>query len=175
VKVKLLPVSLSSDHWRSYESNTKARGFSKVLIYQISQTSYLVVEKPFKKGEHIATFNITEYCEPAWCTIQVSKDKHVNIVEPLLYMNHSCNPSVNIDTSKGLVISNRDLSEGDAVTYFYPSTEWKLAQPFDCWCGSQKCLKTVSGAIGLNVKSLRKEYFFNQHILELSGVDSTEK
>jgi len=22
------------------------------------------------------------------------------------------------------------------VTFFYPSTEWKMAQPFDCLCGS---------------------------------------
>lgn len=26
------------------------------------------------------------------------------------------------------------LKEGDELTFFYPSTEWSMAQPFDCLC-----------------------------------------
>jgi len=32
------------------------------------------------------------------------------------------------------------------MTFFYPSTEWDMAQPFTCLCGSSKCLGEIKGA-----------------------------
>ena len=30
----------------------------------------------------------------------------------------------------------RPISEGDELTFFYPSTEWAMAEPFECGCGA---------------------------------------
>lgn len=37
----------------------------------------------------------------------------------------------------------RGLAEGQDITFFYPSTEWDMAQGFDCACGA-----TVSASEG---------------------------
>jgi len=35
------------------------------------------------------------------------------------------------------------LKKGDDITFFYPSTEWDMAQGFDCNCGAKVCLTAV--------------------------------
>jgi len=69
------------------------------------------------------------------------------------------------------------------VTFFYPSTEWKMAQPFDCLCGStvrpnfllvhpdfhgqwirQGCLERIEGAISLSAEELSSHGFVNPWI-----------
>jgi len=48
------------------------------------------------------------------------------------------------------------LEPGDEFTFFYPSTEWEMAQPFICNCGSKDCLQLVKGAAHLAVETLSK-------------------
>lgn len=63
------------------------------------------------------------------------------------------------------VVAERDIAEGDELNFFYPSTEWEMAQPFECWCGSSKCLKKVKGAKFMSKEDLKKHGFINDHIL----------
>ena len=66
------------------------------------------------------------------------------------------------------VVQHRPLRKGDELSFFYPSTEWDMAQPFDCGCGASKevCLKWITGAKTVDEKILRR-YWLNQHIEEL--------
>jgi hypothetical protein len=48
------------------------------------------------------------------------------------------------------------LEPGDEFTFFYPSTEWEMAQPFICNCGSEACLQLINGASHLSVETLSK-------------------
>jgi hypothetical protein len=41
------------------------------------------------------------------------------------------------------------LNQGDEFTFFYPSTEWDMIQPFTCYCGYSNCLKQIQGALYL--------------------------
>lgn len=62
---------------------------------------------------------------------------------------------------------NRDLKKGDMLSFFYPSTEWVLAQPFDCWCGAEdKCFGRIEGAATMDPERLN-EYFLNSYIKEM--------
>ncbi|NJM97533.1 MAG: SET domain-containing protein [Phormidesmis sp. RL_2_1] len=81
----------------------------------------------------------------------------------LAHLNHHCNPNVVVDTARMELRAIRDISPGEDLTFFYPSTEWEMAEPFACLCGDNKCLKTISGAkdISLNVLG---NYFINRHI-----------
>ena len=78
-------------------------------------------------------------------------------------MNHSCAPTAIVDTTKMEVRAAKPIMQGTPVTFFYPSTEWDMAQPFDCNCGEKECLGTVSGAKHIPRHILRK-YVLNQHI-----------
>jgi len=40
----------------------------------------------------------TEVRQKKWSTVQVSQDKHVELNSALMYLNHSCRPSLEIDT-----------------------------------------------------------------------------
>ena len=66
------------------------------------------------------------------------------------------------------VVQNRPLRKGDELSFFYPSTEWDMAQPFDCGCGASEavCLKRIEGAKKVDEKILRR-YWLNHHIEEL--------
>jgi hypothetical protein len=48
------------------------------------------------------------------------------------------------------------LQPGDELTFFYPSTEWEMAQPFVCNCGTAACIQLINGASHLSVETLSK-------------------
>jgi hypothetical protein len=78
-------------------------------------------------------------------------------------MNHSCAPTAIVDVSTMQVRAATPIQSGTPVTFFYPSTEWEMAQPFQCNCSSKKCLGVISGAKDIPRHILR-QYFLNQHI-----------
>lgn len=110
--------------------------------------------------------NLPVLFSPNYKTIQIDVNSHVEESETLRFMNHSCDPNTNVDTQRGVCIAARDIEEGEEVTFFYPSTEWSMAQVFECACGSPNCIGTVSGASALSPEVL-KRYFINPHILRM--------
>jgi hypothetical protein len=64
------------------------------------------------------------------------------------------------------VSSEQDLKEGDELTFFYPSTEWHMSQPFECGCKEEVCRGKISGAKDMDEKVLA-EYWLNAHIEEM--------
>lgn len=139
--------------------------------------------------------------KPTWRTIQTSATTHTDPLSALLYMNHSCAPSVEVHAfspdkdgkyptqpPNGLpssvkapevsdlgiagevrVARDRGIEPGQALTFFYPCTEWKFDRAFDCLCGAPKdvCLGRVEGASAIPKEKLGK-WFFNEHILKLA-------
>lgn len=104
----------------------------------------------------------------AYSSVQASRDLHIELNCDLVYINHSCRPSLVFDMQRWevRVSSERDLKEGDELTFFYPSTEWHMAQPFDCGCKEQGCKGEITGAKDMN-ESVLAEYWLNAHIEEL--------
>lgn len=84
---------------------------------------------------------------PSYLTVQLDADTHL-VPEPsfLQYVNHSCDPNVSFDMARLALVAVRDLRAGDELTYFYPSTELTMAQPFDCACGTAACVGHIAGA-----------------------------
>lgn len=62
-------------------------------------------------------------------------------------VNHSCSPTAYVDLSSKLPeqwcvrTTPAGLKAGEAITFFYPSTEWDMAQGFDCACGYDVSLR----------------------------------
>ncbi|KAI9105469.1 hypothetical protein DFS34DRAFT_599497 [Phlyctochytrium arcticum] len=131
-----------------------------------SFTSKLVVLKTKSAGDVIAPMEGITEAVKRWSSVQISADTHIELNSELVYMNHSCDPSVYIDVTKRQVIAAKDLQPEDELTFFYPSTEWDMSQAFDCWCGAQKCIKRVQGARHLSEDVLSHQ-FINSHIQKL--------
>ncbi len=74
------------------------------------------------------------------------------------------------------VARGRDLKVGDELTFFYPSTEWDMAQPFRCECGAEECKGWIQGAGSMD-RGLLEGYWLNEHIVarlrEVNGELST--
>ncbi|CRG90907.1 hypothetical protein PISL3812_07953 [Talaromyces islandicus] len=107
-----------------------------------------------------------------YTTVQLDRTTHIELNSDLVYCNHSCDPTVVFDMSKMevRVVDNKPLKSGDPVTFFYPSTEWEMDQPFDCTCGSPKCHKRIAGAKNME-RSVLEEYWLNEHVVSLLKQD----
>lgn len=60
------------------------------------------------------------------------------------YMNHACSPTTRILDRQ--VIAVREIAALEGVTFDYNTTEYDMAEPFACRCGSAHCVGTVRGA-----------------------------
>ncbi|RDG36684.1 SET domain-containing protein-lysine N-methyltransferase [Streptomyces corynorhini] len=102
---------------------------------------------------------------PTVYSVQVSRDEHLD-PENLHFLNHSCVPNTFLDTEASHVIAIRPIAEGEPLSFFYPSTEWEMGNPFPCACGATACLGTITGASALPAVVL-EGYALNAHIREL--------
>lgn len=127
--------------------------------------------KAFKKGDRIVTLSKCVFgAEKRYTSVQYAADKHFELNNEFVYMNHSCAPSVQLSVSDSNdihVFALQDLASGDDLTFFYPSTEWDMDQPFDCTCKADNCLGTIKGAKYLSLAQLEERGFANEHILAL--------
>ena len=129
-------------------------------IWQNAQTSQksLHAIKLFKPGDIISKFHAGSLSgAPTYLTVQIGINRHITLQpEFLQYINHSCEPNVFFDTTTMQVICLKELNAGDELTFFYPSTEWDMVQPFVCNCGSKDCLQLINGASHLSLKTFNK-------------------
>jgi hypothetical protein len=121
-----------------------------------------------ERGEVLAAFRAAEVVPaPTRHSIQVDARRHV-LMEPdaLRFTNHSCDPTVHIDTARRRIVALRRIEPGDEITYFYPATEWLMAEPFTCRCGSERCIGRIAGAAELPTAILAR-YPLGEHIEQL--------
>jgi hypothetical protein len=139
---------------------------SSLTIRTQNKYRSLTTEKAYHRGDIICPIPTESlYSKPNQFTVQIGVDKHVEVKE-LASMNHSCAPSTILDTTRMLVVAARDLSPGDELTFFYPSTEWEMSSPFICLCGAPNCIHVVAGARFLPLSTL-ENHFLNKHIRQL--------
>src|SRR5258706_7831897 len=119
----------------------------------------LFAQQSFQSGEMIADFSAgTIAAEPTYLTVQVDTGKHITLQpEFLQYINHSCAPNVFFDTTAMKLVALKEIRQEEEMTFFYPSTEWEMTQPFRCYCGSPACLGEIKGAAFLS-KNVWKQY-----------------
>jgi hypothetical protein len=92
-----------------------------------------------------------------YLTVQTGTDRHITLKpEFLQYINHSCAPNAFFNTTSMELVCLQPIQPGDEFTFFYPSTEWEMAQPFVCNCGSAACIQLINGASHLSVETLSK-------------------
>src|SRR5690606_29826671 len=106
-------------------------------------------------GTTIYALDGRETALPTRYSLQVGRDVHLDpddAHDPLdrvrrrswRYLNHHCEPNALIRHRE--LIALRDIARGEGVTFDYNTTEWELADPFACHCGSPLCVGVVRGA-----------------------------
>lgn len=128
----------------------------------------LVARVPIARGVVFHTFErAASHAVRHARTIQVSAHEHVMDLDFLAKFNHSCDPTAFVDTSRRECVALRDVSVGEQLDYFYPATEWHMAEPFECRCRASRCLGRIVGAGQLPLEALRG-HRLNAHIVGLA-------
>ena len=114
--------------------------------------------KAFKRGDVVSIFTPEEeLSSPTYLTVQKADGLHITLSPSFLqYVNHACSPTAFFDTTFMQFVALKDVDEGEELTFFYPSTEWQMAQAFTCHCGNIDCLGTIQGAAFLPEKVLQR-------------------
>jgi SET domain-containing protein len=119
----------------------------------------LVAAAPIAAGSTIFTLVGRETRVATRYSIQVGPEMHLDSDDLAtdeervrdrywMYLNHSCEPSAWI---RGLaVIALRDIAAGEGVTFDYNATEFAMAEPFECHCGTASCVGRVAGYAALD-------------------------
>lgn len=68
------------------------------------------------------------------------------------------------------------LRPGTELTFFYPSTEWAMAQSFDCFCGTPSCKGRIAGASEMSEKQLEGMWLngFIRDMIEERDLENTK-
>lgn len=107
-----------------------------------------------------------EFLEPSRWTVQVALGVHVETSpHETRYINHSCDPNVFFDVETREIVALKSIRVDEALTFFYPSTEWDMDEHFDCVCRQPVCRGRISGARSLSPEVLQS-YRINPHVLE---------
>ena len=132
--------------------------FAEVLQNTATHQNSLHTTVSFRPGDVISTFHAgIAQSYATYLTVQTAADRHITLMpEFLQYINHSCAPNVFFDTEAMQLICLKALHPGDELSFFYPSTEWEMSQPFVCNCGNRDCLQLINGASHLSVETLAK-------------------
>lgn len=123
-------------------------GFAEILRNTVTNQKSLHALIPFKKGDVLSKFSAGEiYTTPNYLTVQRGINEHITLTPVFLqYINHSCSPNVFFDTYSMEIVALKDIEPNEEFSFFYPSTELDMAQPFICYCGSKDCLQNIKGA-----------------------------
>lgn len=102
----------------------------------------------FKPDDVISSFYWTAIqAEPSYLTIQLGEKQHISLLPSYLAcVNHSCDPNAFFDIERKQLVCIKPISRGEEILFFYPSSEWCMARPFDCHCKSRHCLQKIAGA-----------------------------
>ncbi|APA12757.1 hypothetical protein SS1G_08181 [Sclerotinia sclerotiorum 1980 UF-70] len=127
-------------------------GYTTKSISRVSLPPYAV----FAKMEFPPC---TSAPEATYATVQTDTNTHLNLNSDLLYINHSCEPSLIFDVqNQHILTSHTGLQPGQELTFFYPSTEWKMSQSFSCNCGTASCVGEISGAGQMSASALEGKW-----------------
>lgn len=126
----------------------------RLAVIRLDEEFRLCAARPVVAGERLFTIEGDLTTVPTRYSVQVGRSTHVDLpgtvtIEEILdkyywrFMNHGCEPNVAIRGRE--VHSLRALRQWDEITFDYNTTEYDIAEPFDCRCGSAGCIGRVRG------------------------------
>ncbi len=132
--------------------------FANVVLNNETNQRSLFAAAAFQPGDVITKFSADKIQKYAtYLTVQTGTNRHITLLPDFLqYINHSCAPNSFFNTTSMELVCLQTIQPGDEFTFFYPSTEWEMAQPFVCNCGTAACIQLINGASHLSVETLSK-------------------
>ena len=138
---------------------------SRAAVARIHGNYHVVATELLQPGDLVLRIEGDLTRQPTRYTVQVDADRHIEVpaeagLELLLdryfwrFLNHSCDPSAILRGRE--VIARRRIKPMDEVTFDYDSTEYDMAEPFRCRCGSPRCRGEIRGYRHLDAAQRRR-------------------
>jgi len=127
---------------------------SRVKVVGAPQGYGLVATEPIAEGEALWPVEGVTTDRASRYSIQVDDGTHIDVVPgmseeerrvryPWRFINHSCAP--NTVLRGRWFVALKSIGVNESVTYDYNTTEFDLADPFECQCGESRCIGSISG------------------------------
>ena len=138
----------------------------------------LIALRPIGAGERLCAIEGVTTERPGRHTLQIDEQLHLDAgdghsEEELRarfgwrFVEHGCEPNARIVRRE--LVALRAIAPGEAITYDYNTTEWELAAPFRCRCGSTKCLGEIRGFKHLTTEQRAALRDVALHLARLAG------
>ena len=120
----------------------------KVEVRDTKKVKSLFAIDSFVEDEVVLEFEKNFLEQPRRDTLCIDTNKHQYSTNPKAtenFLNHSCNPNGYIDFEDLTYRALRPIKKGEELTFNYLTTEWDMANKFDCSCGSNNCYGKIKG------------------------------
>lgn len=145
---------------------------------------HLVAVRFITAGETLFQMEGVTTRQPSRYSLQIADDLHLDVGDGhsgeemfdryfWRFLNHSCEPNTMIRSRQ--VIAIREIGPWEDVTFNYNTTEYAMAEPFECHCGSPRCIGIIRGfkhldaAERLRLRPLLADYLLR---LDCAGTES---
>jgi quercetin dioxygenase-like cupin family protein len=106
-------------------------------------------DEAIAKGTPLYEFPGKIVDKPNMHTVQLSRGRHIDgHTGGPEYTSHACDPNAYFRFGANdyvELVAIKDIVAGDHITFHYCTTEWDMAEKFDCVCGSKLCIGAIKG------------------------------
>jgi hypothetical protein len=138
-----------------YEINSRIETDFGIEMKDIEGYKGLFAKESFIEASVIFYLKGRVSIHPNKYSIQLDRNKHLDFPTDRKanddldyawqYLNHSCEPNGYMNTAEYTFRALRKIRRGEEITFNYLTTEYELATPFSCHCGSAGCLGFIQG------------------------------
>lgn len=103
-------------------------------VREVNNVRGLFSKVDIKSGEKVFDIVGEKISVPNRYSVQIDGQTHINVKAPVKYVNHSCDPNLNLVGDH--FEAKKDIKAGDEIVFDYLLSEDVLAEPFKCFaCG----------------------------------------
>jgi hypothetical protein len=95
-------------------------------------------------------------------SLQIGPDAFIDLIEPYICFNHSCDPNAGL-RNDGVLFALRSIEPGEEITYDYSTTVDDFLWQMPCACGSTHCRRVIGDF--QTIPHERKEYYRERNAL----------
>lgn len=125
-----------------------------LAVVHYAQGAHVVAPREFLAGEPLLQVEGVLTTVPRRYSLQVSATEHVDVPGGLTaeaqregflwsFLDHACEPNAMFRGPQ--LVALRSIRKGEAISFHYATTEWDMAEPFLCHCGSTCCAGQIRG------------------------------
>ncbi len=115
---------------------------NKIEVHLVGTSKGIFAKAPIKKGDTIISLTGHLVTQPTRYSLQIEEALHLDVPEndtaiiaekyPWKFLNHSCEPNAHMDVANKILVALKDISAQTEINYNYNTTEYELAEPFEC-------------------------------------------